>query len=90
MAAPGLLTWVMTNKYLNHLPLYRLEQIAAREQDALSRSTLAEWVGRAGVALQPLVGRLTRLLLQGNTLHADETPVAQLAPGNGKTHKAYL
>ena len=32
MAAPGLLTWVMTNKYLNHLPLYRLEQIAAREQ----------------------------------------------------------
>ena len=49
-----------------------------------------EWVGRAGVALQPLVDRLTRLLLQGNTLHADETPVAQLEPGNGKTHKAYL
>lgn len=90
MAAPGLLTWVMTNKYLNHLPLYRLEQIAAREQVALSRSTLAEWVGRAGVALQPLVDRLTWLLLQGNTLHADETPVAQLEPGNGKTHKAYL
>ena len=90
MATPGLLTWVMTNKYLNHLPLYRLEQIAAREQVALSRSTLAEWVGRAGVALQPLVDRLTRLLLQGNTLHADETPVAQLEPGNGKTHKAYL
>jgi transposase len=90
MAAPGLLTWVMTNKYLNHLPLYSLEQIAAREQVALSRSTLAEWVGCAGVALQPLVDRLTRLLLQGNTLHADETPVAQLEPGNGKTHKAYL
>ena len=80
----------MTNKYLNHLPLYRLEQIAAREQVTLSRSTLAEWVGRTGVALQPLVDRLIWHLLQGNTLHADETPVAQLEPGNGKTRKAYL
>jgi transposase len=90
MAAPGLLAWVMSNKYLNHLPLYRLEQIAAREQVTLSRSTLAEWVGRTGVALQPLADRLTWHLLQGNTLHADETPVAQLDPGKGKTRKAYL
>lgn len=90
MAAPGLLAWVMTSKYLHHLPLYRLEQIAAREEVILSRSTLAEWVGRTGVALQPLVDRLTWHLLQGNTLHADETPVAQLDPGNGKTRKAYL
>ena len=90
MAAPGLLAWVMSNKYLNHLPLYRLEQMAAREQVTLSRSTMAEWVGRTGVALQPLVDHLTWHLLQGNTLHADETPVAQLEPGNGKTRKAYL
>lgn len=90
MAAPGLLAWVMTSKYLNHLPLYRLEQMAAREQVTLSRSTMAEWVGRTGVALQPLAERLTWHLLQSNTLHADETPVAQLEPGNGKTRKAYL
>lgn len=55
MAAPGLLAWVVSNKYLNHLPLYRLEQMAAREQVTLSRSTMAEWVGRTGFALQPLV-----------------------------------
>ncbi|MDH5508583.1 MAG: IS66 family transposase, partial [Anaerolineae bacterium] len=90
MAAPGLLSWVLTNKYLNHLPLYRLEQIAAREQVTLSRSTMAEWVGRVGVALEPLVDRLKWHLLKGNTLHADETPVAQLDPGKGKTRKAYL
>jgi len=90
MAAPGLLSWVLQAKYLNHLPLYRLEQIAAREQVTLSRSTMAEWVGRSGVALQPLADRLTWHLLQGNTLHADETPVVQLEPGKGKTHKAYL
>jgi hypothetical protein len=47
-------------------------------------------VGRTGVALQPLVDRLTTHLLAGNTLLADETPVSQLDPGKGKTHKSYL
>ena len=90
MAAPGLLTWVMISKFADHLPLYRLEQIAARQNVVLSRSTLADWVGRVGFALQPLVDRLTELLLKRAVLHADETPVAQLDPGVGKTKKAYL
>ena len=90
MAAVGLLVWVLISKYLDHLPLYRLEQIAARDQVILARSTLAEWVGRTGVALQPLADRLIKLLLERGTLHADETPVPQLDPGSGKTKKAYL
>jgi transposase len=90
MAAPGLLTWVMVSKFMDHLPLYRLEQIAARSQVPLARSTLAEWVGRVGVALQPLADRLAELLRERSVLHADETPVPQLDPGNGKTKKAYL
>jgi hypothetical protein len=90
MAAPGLLAWVMVSKFVDHLPLYRLEQIAQRQNVPLSRSTLADWVGRVGVALQPLTDRLTELLLKRAVLHADETPVAQLDPGRGKTKKAYL
>jgi transposase len=90
MAAVGLLSWVLIGKYLDHLPLYRLEQIAARDQVILSRSTLADWVGRLGVALQPLADRLTEHLKRRQTLHADETPVPQLDPGSGKTKKAYL
>jgi len=90
MAAIGLLVWVIINKYQDHLPLYRLEQIAAREGVSLARSTLADWVGRVGVALKPLAERLKWHLLQGNTLLADETPVSQLEPGTGKTRKAYL
>ena len=90
MATVALLTWVMISKFMDHLPLYRIEQIAARDKVVLASSTLSEWVGRVGVALQPLVDRLIWHLLQGNTLHADETPVPQLDPGNGKTRKAYL
>lgn len=90
MAATGLLSWVTLSKFLDHLPLYRLEQIAARDKVMLSRTTMAEWVGRLGVALQPLVDRLAMMLLERSVLHADETPVAQLDPGRGKTKRAYL
>jgi transposase len=56
---------------LNHLPLYRLEQMAAREQVTLSRSTVAEWVGHTDFALQPLFAdrrlwRLQSAVLQNN------------------------
>lgn len=90
LAAVGLLVWVVIGKYLDHSPLYRLEQIAERSGVKLSRSTLADWVGQIGVALQPLTERLIWHLLQGDTLHADETPIPQLDPGSGKTKKAYL
>jgi transposase len=90
MATPGLLAWVAISKYLDHLPLYRVEQIAARQQVILARSTLSEWIGRIGVALQPLADRLSEKLRQQTSLHADETPVQQLDPGKGKTKRAYL
>jgi hypothetical protein len=70
--------------------LYRIEGIALRSGIQLSRSTLASWAGKIGVALQPLADRLVTLLKEENTLHADETPVAQLDPGQGKTKRAYL
>lgn len=80
----GLLTWVLIGKYQDHLPLYRLAQIAARDQVNLACSTLADWVGRTGVALQPLVDRLTTHLLAGNTLLADETPSLNSIPAKAK------
>ena len=90
MAAVGLLAWIAVCKYLDHLPLYRIEQIAARDGVPLARSTLGEWIGRIGVALQPLADRLAELLRERSCLHADETPVRQLDPGSGKTKHAYL
>ena len=86
----GTLAWVTLHKYGDHLPLYRIAQLAERQGVPLARSTLAEWTGRTGVALEPLVDRLRERLLQGAILHGDETPVAQLDPGSGKTHRSYL
>ena len=57
---------------------------------AIPRSTLAQWVGSCGVQLQPLVDAMKAELLEQSVLHADETPVAMLDPGAGKTHRAYL
>ena len=90
LAAPSLHAWVLIQKYLDHLPLYRIEKISERHGVPIARSTLAQWVGQLGVSLQPLVDRLAEVLLQGQVLHADETPVQQLDPGKGKTKRAYM
>jgi transposase len=86
----GLLAQVLVAKYADHLPLYRQQGIFERAGLALPASTLAHWVGACGVQLQPLVDALKEELLAQPVLHSDETPVAMLKPGNGKTHRAYL
>jgi transposase len=86
----GLLAQVLVAKYSDHLPLYRQERIFGRAGVALPRSTLAQWVGICGVQLQPLVDALKDEVLRHSVLHADETAVAMLKPGNKKTHRAYL
>jgi len=91
MAAVGLLTWVMVSKYLDHLPLYRLEQIAARDKVILARSTLAEWVGRTGVALQPVADRLIEILLErGKVIYWSMTMAATKPCSRLPARKRYL
>ena len=85
-----LLAQVLVSKYADHLPLYRQQQIYARAGVDLPRSTLADWVGRCGVELTPLVECLRNVIKQQAVLHADETPVAMLAPGRKRTHTAYV
>jgi transposase len=85
-----LLAQVLVAKFQDHLPLYRQESIFKRAGVAIARSTLAQWVGQCGLLLQPLVDALKTEMLTHAVLHADETPVAMLKPGLGKTHRAYL
>ncbi|WP_409307992.1 IS66 family transposase [Pseudomonas putida] len=86
----GLLAHVMVAKFADHLPLYRQEKIFGRAGLPIARSTLAQWVGQTGVRLQPLVDALREAVLNQDVIHADETPVQMLAPGEKKTHRAYV
>lgn len=82
---PGLLAHVLVSKYADHLPLYRQSQIYGRESVELGRSTLADWVGKASALLTPLADAVGRHVRGGAAIHADDTPVDVLSPGQGKT-----
>jgi transposase len=90
VAGSGLLAHVLVSKYCDHLPLYRQSEIYAREGVELERSTLADWVGGTSALLAPLVEALRRHVMNATKLHADDTPVPVLAPGNGKTKTGRL
>ena len=88
--APGLLAQVVIAKHDDHLPLYRQTEIYARSGVHIPRSSMAQWVGVCGVRLTPLAEALREFILKHSVIHADETPVKLLAPGHGKTKRAYV
>jgi transposase len=90
LAGPGLLAHVLVAKYADHTPLYRQSEIYAREGVDLDRSTLAGWVGATSELLAPLVQAVREHVMSASKLHADDTPVPVLAPGNGKTKTGRL
>ena len=90
MAGAGLLAHVLVSKYADHLPLHRQSEIYAREGVELERSTLADWVGSASKLLEPLNEVLRKHVMSAAKLHADDTPVPVLKPGNGRTKTGRL
>jgi transposase len=90
LAGPALLAHVLVAKYADHCPLFRQSEIYARQGVEIGRSTLAGWVGASSELLSPLVDALRDHVLLGKKIHADDTPVPVLAPGNGKTRTGRL
>ena len=90
LAGPGLLAHVLVSKYCDHQPLYRQSEIYARQGVELERSTMADWVGGCSQLLSPLIDALSRYVTAASKLHADDTPVPGLAPGQGKTKTGRL
>jgi transposase len=84
-AGPGLLAHVLIAKFCDHLPLYRQAEIYARDGVDLDRAMLANWVGKVAWLVKPLADRIGIHVMAGSVIHADDTPVPVLAPGNGKT-----
>ena len=88
--APGLLAQVAVAKHDDYLPLYRQEEIYARSGVHIARSSMAQCIGICGVRLAPVAQALKQFILGHALVHADETPVQLLAPGRGKTKRAYV
>ena len=90
LAGPALLAHVTVSKYCDHSPLHRQSRIYAREGVQIDPSTMAGWIEQAHNLFDPLVAALGRHVLQGTKVHADDTPVKVLAPGEGKTRTGRL
>ena len=90
LPSEALLAQIAVSKYADGLPLYRQEAIYARDGVDLDRSLMAQWMGKVGFELQPLADYLMEKIKQGERIFADETTLPTLAPGTGKTQKAWL
>lgn len=90
LPTPGLQAHTVISRFVDHLPYYRQEQINARSGVHTPRSTLAGWAGHTGAQLMPLFEAHREFVLGSRVLHADETTVALLNPGTGKTKTAYM
>src|SRR5262249_7976850 len=83
LAGEGLLAHVVVSKYLDHLPLHRLEGIFLRQGVALSRSTLWGWVADVARARAPIGDQLRREITAASYLQTDDTSVTVLDEHGG-------
>jgi transposase len=83
MAAEGLLSFVITSKYADHLPLHRLESILKRQGIDIDRSTMCGWVGKVAEAVSPIYDELKTQILKTDYLQTDDTSVVILDDPKG-------
>jgi transposase len=90
LCGPGLLTYTITTRYTDHVPLHRLAGQLGRSGVTISCSTLGDWMAAAAALLMPLVVLLKARILLSRVIHGDDTPVKLRVPGQKKTSKAHL
>ena len=90
--SPSVLSQVITDKFVNHMPLYRQEAEWKRLGLDLSRTTMANWLIIASREyFIPIVNRMHEILVEEKYLHSDETTVQVLnEPGKPATSKSYM
>lgn len=87
----GLLAHLVTSKYVDHLPLYRIEQIAARQGVVLDRSKMSKWVEEVALKLVGIKKALEKKAFESGYLQFDETTVKVLDPERpGAARQAWL
>lgn len=93
-ATAGLLAWLLCQKYVLHLPLYRQEDAFARLGVRLSRKTLCDWALMAAFGLEPIAEFIGGAVRAGPVLQLDDTLIKVKRPGPGsdrlKIRQSYL
>src|SRR6185312_6702938 len=92
IAGAGLLSQILTSKFIDHLPLYRLEDISVRYGLRLPRATLCDWVRNAAGLLVLLYELQKKLVLQSSVIWTDDTSVRVLIdePPGSRTARFWL
>ncbi|MFK7856356.1 MAG: IS66 family transposase [Granulosicoccus sp.] len=91
IASVSLLVYIIISKYADGLPLYRLEGILKRYGGDITRTTMANWLIRLSIELQPVVNLLEEHLLASPYIQGDETTTQVLKePGMSPTGNKYM
>jgi transposase len=90
LPGPGLLAFIITSKYCDHLPLYRQESIIGRHGVDIARSTLCDWMAACAELLRPLYDAMLADALLSRVIGIDETRLPVLEKGNDKTKSGRL
>lgn len=86
----GLIAHAIVSKFADHLPFYRQDTIFEREDVHIARSTLDGWALQTADAIGLLGEALKQAVLEGDVIFTDDSPVALLEPGRGKTRTARI
>jgi transposase len=90
MVGSSLLSWIIIEKFVYHMPLHRLIQKFAREGIKIPPATISDWVRQTCDLLDLLYEKLIEEVLKQTYLQADETPIPVLDKDKpGATHQGY-
>jgi transposase len=91
IATPSLVAAILNAKYVNSIPLYRLEQEFKRNEVNISRQVMANWVIRSSERyLSLLYDLMHKEIYKSHILHADETPVRIAKDGRDTKANSYM
>jgi transposase len=88
LAGPGLLAYIVTSKYSDYLPLYRLEDIFQRQGFEISRATQSVWCGDVADLVEPLYALMAERVRTSHVVATDDTILPMQS--KGKTAKARM
>jgi len=90
LAGPGLLAYIVTSKFADYLPLYRLEDIFARQGFEIARATQAVWCGDVADLVEPLYRRMVERVGQSHVVATDDTVLPMLSAGKTQAARMWV